>query len=90
MANSKNSDLVEAALNEAIKDLNGRDDSDILIDWVVVCYVANPDKENRSGYPMLYSNGELANYRAKGLLVQGLDLIRRDEIFTAVESDDDE
>lgn len=90
MANNKNSDLVEAALVEAIKGLDGTEDGDLLMDWVVVCFVANPEKETGNGYPMLYSNGELPNYRAKGLLMQGLDQIRRDELIVAASSDDDE
>lgn len=89
MANNRGSDLIEAALNEAIKDLDGHDDSDILMDWVVVCFVTSPDKETGNGYPTLYSNGELPNYRAKGLLVQALDQIRKDEIFASVESDEE-
>jgi hypothetical protein len=89
MANSKESDLVEAALNEAIKDLDGYKDGDLLVDWAVVCFVAGPDKEAGSGYPMLFSNGDLPNYRAKGLLVQGLDILRRNEIFESVEPDEE-
>jgi hypothetical protein len=72
MANDKESDLVEAALNEAIKGLDGHDDGDLLIEWVLVAFVANAEEEKGSGYPMLFSNGDIPLYRARGLLMTGL------------------
>ncbi len=68
MANDPNSDLIEMALTEVLKNLDGHTDGDILVEWVLVAYVSNPDEEKGSGYPMLYSNGDIPTYRARGLL----------------------
>jgi hypothetical protein len=62
------SNLVEAVLTNALSYMEDHEEGDFLVDWVVVAYVTNPDKEKRSGYPMLFSNGEMPNYRARGLL----------------------
>jgi hypothetical protein len=75
MANDNASDLVELALNEAITQLDGYEDGDLLVEWVLVAYTTNPDKESASAYPMLYSNGELPTYRARGLLATGLKML---------------
>lgn len=72
MANDKSSDLVEAALNKVLKDIEDHEEGDMLIDWVMVCYVTNVDKEKTSGYPMLFSNGDMPAYRARGLLTTAL------------------
>jgi hypothetical protein len=72
VANNEASDMIEAALNEAIKTSEDHDDGDFLVDWVVVTYVTNPDEEKGSGYPMFFSNGNLPNYRSRGLLSTGL------------------
>lgn len=72
MANNEASDLVEAALNEALKTMEDHDDGDLLVEWVVVAYVSNPNEEKLSGYPMIYSNGNIPTYRARGLLTTGL------------------
>ena len=72
MTGKEASDLIEAALNQAIESNEGYDPGDILLDWVVVAYVANPDEEKGGGYPLFYSNGEMPRYRVKGLLTEGL------------------
>jgi hypothetical protein len=66
------SDLVEAALNQAIQSNTDHEDGDLLLDWVLIAYVSNPDAEKRSGYPMLFSNGDMPTYRARGLLTTAL------------------
>lgn len=68
MDSKQMSDKVEAALNRVLPHLDGHSDGDLLVEWVVVAYVANPDKEEGSGYPMLYSNGTMPTYRVRGLL----------------------
>jgi hypothetical protein len=78
MDNNEASDLIEAALNEAITSFEDYEEGDLLVDWVVVAYVTNPDKEKRSMYPMLYPNGEIPTYRARGLLTTGLMYLRRE------------
>ena len=62
------SNLIEATLTEAVQHIEDHEDGDLLLDWVVVAFVANPDKEKRSGYPMFFPNGEMPDYRARGLL----------------------
>ena len=69
---SEASDKIEAALNEAIKTSEDHDDGDFLVDWVVICYVTNPEKEKGSGMPMFLSNGDMPYYRLRGLLSSGL------------------
>ncbi len=72
MANSPESDLVEEALNKALPMLDGYDENDILVDWVVVAYVDSTSPDGVSGYPMLFSNGDMPGYKARGLLRTGL------------------
>lgn len=79
MANNEASDMIEAVLNEAIKSNEDHDAGDLLVDWVVVAYVTNPDKEKGSGYPMFYSNGDMPGYRARGLLTTGLMYLGQEE-----------
>ena len=67
--NSKEaSELIEAALSQAITSNEDHAEGDILVDWVVVAHVANPDKEKGGAYPMFVSNGEMPMYRLVGLL----------------------
>lgn len=80
MANNEASDLIEVALNKALQHIEGHEDGDLLVEWVLVAYVANPDEEKGGGYPMLYSNGNIPTYRARGLLETGL--IRLAEEYT--------
>ena len=68
MANNQESDLVEMALNEAIKTMENHDDGDILVEWVLVAFVTNPEREKGDAYPMLVSNGYIPSYRVRGLL----------------------
>lgn len=81
MANNEASDLVEAALNQAIKLVPDGEEGDLLVDWVVVCFVANPDEEKTSGYPMLFPNGDIPTYRARGLLNTGLAKLNAAELL---------
>jgi hypothetical protein len=66
------SNRVESVLNEVLSEYEDHEDGDILVDWIVVAYVTNPDSEKESAYPMLFSNGEMPTYRARGLLTTGL------------------
>jgi hypothetical protein len=72
MNNKEASDIIEAALNQVLHSLEDYEESDIVTDWVLVAHTANPEKEKGGGYPMFYSNGNLADYRARGLLTTGL------------------
>ncbi len=76
MANNKASDIVEKALNEVLHLIEDYEEGDVLVDWVVVAFVANPDAEKNSGYPMIFPNGEMPLYRARGLL--GTALVKLD------------
>jgi hypothetical protein len=66
------SDKVEAVLNAHLSEMEDHAEGDILVDWVMVAYVTNPDSERQSAYPLLWSNGEIPVYRAIGLLRVGL------------------
>lgn len=71
--NSKEaSNVVEAALNKVLSEMPDYEEGDLLVEWVLIAYVANPDDEKNSAYPMLFSNGEMPTYRARGLLQTGL------------------
>ena len=72
MTGKEASNLIEAALYQAITSNADYDAGDILLDWVVVAYVANPDEEKGGGYPLFYSNGQMPHYRVRGLLTEGL------------------
>lgn len=90
MANNEASDLIEKALNEAIQTMEDHDDGDLVVEWVLVAYVSNPVEEKGGGYPMLYSNGNLPDHRAKGLLTEGLDKLRIQDFVNTFMQDDDE
>lgn len=66
------SNKVESAINSVLPEMEDHAEGDLLVDWVLVAYVTNPDNENQSAYPMLWSNGEMPVYRAIGLLRVGL------------------
>lgn len=70
------SDKIEVALRDVISEMEDYEEGDILVDWVVVAYVTNADKEKAGAYPMLFSNGEMPHYRARGLLVTGLENLK--------------
>lgn len=72
MANDEQSDAIEEAIKKALPSIEGHKDGDMLIDWVLVAYVDNPDDSQMGAYPMFYSNGEMPNYHAVGLLTVGL------------------
>jgi hypothetical protein len=72
MANNHASDQIEAAINEAMKADEGHDDDDLLVEWVVVAYVTNPDASKGEGYPILFSNGSMPTHTARGLLFTAL------------------
>jgi hypothetical protein len=76
MANNKASDIIETALNEAIKLSDEHEEGDMLVEWIVVTFVANANPETRNGYPTFVSNGEIPVYRAVGLLNTGLDILK--------------
>lgn len=68
----EDSTKIEKVLQEVMFEMDDSEEGDLLIEWVVVAYVTNPDDEKNSAYPMLYSNGEMPTYRARGLLETGL------------------
>ena len=69
---------IEVALLEAINNMEGHEDGDILVEWVAVCYVTNVnDDVEMSGYPILVSNDDMPTYRLRGLLHTAL--VKMDE-----------
>jgi hypothetical protein len=82
MANSETSDTIEAAIEQCIDKIPGYTDGDVLGDWVLICYVANPDEEKGGGYPRFLANGNMPNYRLRGLLDTGLKKLDHEELIT--------
>lgn len=66
------SDMIEKAIEAALPSNEDYDSGDILMDWVVVAYAANPDREIGGAYPMFFRDGEMPDYRARGLLAQAM------------------
>ena len=82
MANDKASDTIEAALNTVLDQLPDYQVGDQIIDWVLVAYAANPAPENEEeetggSYPMLFTNGQMPDYRALGLMQMGMMYVTR-------------
>lgn len=75
MANNDPSDLVESALNKALTLMEGNEEGDILVEWVVVAFVHRLDNSKPHAYPMLFSNGEIPTHSAIGLLETGLNIL---------------
>lgn len=61
------SNAIESILSQVLTERNGWEEGDVLIDWALVAYVTNADPETKSAYPMLFANGEIPTYRARGL-----------------------
>lgn len=78
MANSERSDIIEAALMEAMSKDEEYAEGDIIIEWCLVSYVQNPDREKGNRYPIFVSNGRIPTHRLKGLLHHVLDLYGKD------------
>lgn len=72
MDNNEASDLIELALNEAMKSSEDYREGDVIVDWVLVGFTTHPDVEEGYSYPTFYSNGEMPHYRARGLLMTAL------------------
>lgn len=72
MTDKEASNLVESAISQALESVEDHEEGDILVEWVVIAYVSNPDEGGTNGYPMLFSNGEIPTYRARGLLTTAL------------------
>ncbi len=66
------SDRIEQTLNEVLPTLEDHEEGDLLVEWMLIAYVDNADQEKESAYPMLYSNGNMPTYRARGLLATAL------------------
>jgi hypothetical protein len=79
MTDKEASDLIEAAIAQAMTANEDYDPNDVIVDWVAIAYVANPDREKGGGYPTFYANGEMANYRAIGLFQQGCIITQQEE-----------
>lgn len=69
------SNLIEAALNQSLQSNEDYEEGDLLMDWVVVAYTANPDEEKGGSYPVFYPNGTIPTYRARGLLRTALTML---------------
>lgn len=72
MSDKEASDKIEVALQSVLPEQEGYEEGDIIVEWALIAYVTNPDSEKLSGYPLLYSNGELATHRAIGLFQTAL------------------
>lgn len=83
----ENADKIEKVLAEVMFEMEDSEEGDLLVDWIVVAYVTNPDDEKMSAYPMLYSNGNMPTYRARGLLETGRTLLL---LGSAEESEEEE
>lgn len=70
------SDVVESALLRVLTEDDDYEEGDVLIEWILVAYVTNPDEEKMSAYPILMSNGTMPTYRVRGLLSVALDSYR--------------
>lgn len=66
------SDMIEKAIEAALTSNEDYVPGDILMDWVVIAFTANPDKEAGSSYPMFFRDGQMPDYRARGLLAQAM------------------
>jgi hypothetical protein len=78
VANNQHSDAIEKAILEGLTSYEEYSEGDMLIEWVVVAYVANPS-ESTDGYPMFFSNGNMPPHRVYGLLHIGLKSIDNDD-----------
>lgn len=76
MANDIRADLIEEGIMKAFKSSGDYDQGDMLVDWIVVAYTENPDIEKGGAYPMLFSNGSMAHYKAVGLLTNALEMLK--------------
>lgn len=75
MDHKEASNVIEKALNTVISENKDWEEGDMLVEWVVVAYVTNPESERGSAYPMYFSNGEIPTYRARGLLTTGIKVL---------------
>jgi hypothetical protein len=66
------SDLIEMALKQAIQTNDGHEENDLIVEWALIAYVTNPDKDKGNGYPMFFSQGDIPTHRAIGLFQKGL------------------
>lgn len=69
---SEASNLIEAAINEAMQTTEDYVEGDILVDWMVIGFTSHPDPEKGGSYPMFFSNGQMPGYQARGLLVTSM------------------
>lgn len=72
MASNEASELIEAALTEALKTNEDYEEGDILVEWAVIGFAANAEKDKGNSYPIFYSNNDIPHYRARGLFLTGL------------------
>lgn len=70
------SDVIESALLKVLTEEDDYEEGDVLIEWVLVSYVTNPDEDKMSAYPIYMSNGTMATHRVRGLLSTALDSYR--------------
>lgn len=79
LSENAGSDAIEQVLNQVLPTMEGHEEGDILVEWVLVAYVENVNNDDEHGYPMLYSNGNMPTYRARGLLETALNKINNPE-----------
>ena len=54
-----------------------------------MAYVTNPDRDQTSAYPMIVSNGDIPIYRASGLLMIGVEILK-DTLLHGDDEDEDD
>lgn len=77
MEDREASNVIETALLQVIPENENWEEGDMLVEWALIAYVANPNTDD-SSYPMYFSNGSMATHHARGLLVTGLHMLEPD------------
>lgn len=74
MSDNDISNRIEKVLLEVLPEMEDHEEGDVLVEWMTICYVSNPDSENSYAYPLIYSNGVMPNHTVRGLLHTALKL----------------
>jgi hypothetical protein len=74
----KASQILETAINTVLQENEDYVEGDLLMDWVVICYVDNADEDAKLGYPRFVSNNSLPPHRLLGLLEYAAFDLRRE------------
>lgn len=75
MTNEEVSRVIEDAFSKVMPEIEGYEEGDLLIDWVLIAAVTNPNDDSGYAYPMFFMNGEAPAYRTLGLFATGTKLL---------------